>query len=163
MTRLHIGDVITFSARPKWWMRLAIWLRIVKPKPPRQFVVTTTTASSAPELQAAVERVTAWCALIERPPHDSLAVDADVAAEHAADLRLILAALEARGKALEALEALRAAGWSVAVHNDYRLNGEPHTFWLFTHPDGRWVKGEGRTDDEALTRALTALGGTADV
>lgn len=51
------------------------------------------------------------------------------------------------------LEELRAAGWSVAVHNDYRLNGEPHTFWLFTHPNGRWIKGEGRTDDEAITQA----------
>lgn len=30
------------------------------------------------------------------------------------------------------VERLRSEGWSVAVHNDYRLNGEPHTFWLFT-------------------------------
>lgn len=45
---------------------------------------------------------------------------------------------------------LRAAGWSVAVHNDYRLNGEAHTFWLLTHPSGRYAKGEGRTDAEAL-------------
>lgn len=51
------------------------------------------------------------------------------------------------------VEALRADGWSVAVHNDYRQDGEPHTFWLFTHPDGRWIKGEGRTDAEALEAA----------
>lgn len=44
---------------------------------------------------------------------------------------------------------LRAAGWSVAVHNDYRLDGEFHTFWLFTR-DGRAVKGEGTSDREAL-------------
>jgi len=44
---------------------------------------------------------------------------------------------------------LRAAGWSVAVHNDYRLNGRFHTFWLFTK-DGRAVKGEGQSDREAL-------------
>jgi hypothetical protein len=44
---------------------------------------------------------------------------------------------------------LRAAGWSVAVHNDYRLNGESMTFWLFTHGSFA-VKGEGRTDAEAL-------------
>lgn len=55
------------------------------------------------------------------------------------------------------LADLRANGWSVAVHNDYRLNGEHHTFWLFTHPSGRWAKGEGRTDSEALEKvALTA-------
>jgi hypothetical protein len=55
---------------------------------------------------------------------------------------------EAEGVA--ALRALRSDGWIVAVHNDYRLNGEAHTFWLFTHPSGRWLKGEGRTDGIAL-------------
>lgn len=48
------------------------------------------------------------------------------------------------------LEKLKSAGWSVAVHNDYRLNGEAFTFWLFTHPAGVWIRGEGRTDAEAL-------------
>lgn len=48
------------------------------------------------------------------------------------------------------VERLRAQGWAVAVHNDYRLNGKPHTFWLLTNDDGRYVKGEGRTDAEAL-------------
>jgi hypothetical protein len=56
----------------------------------------------------------------------------------------------------------RANGWAVAVHNDYRLNGEPHTFWLFTRGD-RFVKGEGRSDAEALARAFVqadrAMGG----
>ena len=46
-------------------------------------------------------------------------------------------------------DALRAQGWSVAVHNDYRLNGVAHTFWLFTKGD-LCAKGEGRTDGEAL-------------
>jgi hypothetical protein len=52
---------------------------------------------------------------------------------------------------------IRSAGWAVAVHNDYRMNGEPHTFWLLTKGD-RAVKGEGRTDAEALgeVRALLA-------
>ena len=45
---------------------------------------------------------------------------------------------------------IRAAGWSVAVHNDYRQNGLDYTFWLFTNRSGRFVKGEGRTDTEAL-------------
>ena len=58
---------------------------------------------------------------------------------------------------------LRAAGWSVAVHNDYRLNGVAHTFWLMTKGD-RCVKGEGRTDAEALAqiRALVAERRAAD-
>jgi hypothetical protein len=50
---------------------------------------------------------------------------------------------------LSSPDDLRAAGWSVAVHNDYRLNGENMTFWLFTHGSFA-VKGEGRTDAEAL-------------
>lgn len=57
---------------------------------------------------------------------------------------------------LWALDRLRATGWMVAVHNDYRLGGEFHTFWLFTHPDGRYVKGEGKTDDQACAAALEA-------
>jgi hypothetical protein len=49
------------------------------------------------------------------------------------------------------LARLRDSGWSVAVHNDYRQM--PHgryTFWLLTHANGRWVKGEGMTDLIAL-------------
>lgn len=49
-----------------------------------------------------------------------------------------------------ALERLRAAGWTVGVHNDYRSGGEPMTFWLLTHPSGVWIKGEGATDEDAL-------------
>ncbi len=49
------------------------------------------------------------------------------------------------------IDELREQGWSVAVHNDYHLNGELYTFWLLTHPNGRWIKGEGRTDAEAIT------------
>ena len=41
----------------------------------------------------------------------------------------------------------------VAVHNDYRLHGEPYTFWLFTDSAGMSYKGEGRTDADALNVA----------
>jgi hypothetical protein len=58
--------------------------------------------------------------------------------------------LNAKCDALEKLADLRSAGWSVAVHNDYRLNGAAMTFWLLTHPAGLWVKGEGATDAAAL-------------
>ena len=44
---------------------------------------------------------------------------------------------------------IRDAGWAVAVHNDYRLDGVKHTFWLFTKDD-RCCKGEGKSDTEAL-------------
>jgi hypothetical protein len=48
------------------------------------------------------------------------------------------------------LSGLRAAGWHIGVHNDYRLDGKWMTFWLLTHSCGKYVKGEGETDVEAL-------------
>jgi hypothetical protein len=50
------------------------------------------------------------------------------------------------------VDMLRAKGWSVATHNDYRMGGVSYTFWLFTK-DGRAIKGEGRTDDAAINSA----------
>jgi hypothetical protein len=55
----------------------------------------------------------------------------------------------------ETLEQLRARGWAVAVHNDYRLAGEQFTFWLLTRGT-TFVKGEGRTDAEALHEVAIA-------
>lgn len=48
------------------------------------------------------------------------------------------------------LWALREAGWRVAVHNDYRQDGEDKTFWLLTHANGVYIKGEGASDMDAL-------------
>ena len=56
------------------------------------------------------------------------------------------------------LARLRAVGWMVAVHNDYRINGDRRTFWLFTHPDGCWLKGEGRSYLAALSIVYEAAG-----
>lgn len=53
---------------------------------------------------------------------------------------------------------LRAAGLSVAVHNDYRLNGIAHRFWLFVGPDGMSYKGEGTSDAEALNQVRALVG-----
>lgn len=53
-------------------------------------------------------------------------------------------------------DEIRRKGWMVAVHNDYRLNGEFFTFWLFTKGNS-CVKGEGRTDEEALTLVSVAI------
>lgn len=52
---------------------------------------------------------------------------------------------------------LREEGWTVAAHNDYRLNGVPHTFWLMAKGD-RCVKGEDKTDAEALNEIREKLG-----
>jgi hypothetical protein len=61
--------------------------------------------------------------------------------------------------AVAALADLRAAGWQVALHNDYRLDGRGRTFWRLVQPSsGRFVDGEGDTDAEAL---LACLGATA--
>lgn len=53
---------------------------------------------------------------------------------------------------------LRDNGWMVAVHNDYKQDGRPHTFWLLVR-DGRAVKGEGPTDSHALNQIRKAIGG----
>lgn len=45
----------------------------------------------------------------------------------------------------------------MAVHNDYRVAGQAHTFWLMTHPSGRWLKGEGVTDATALDQIRAVL------
>lgn len=55
-------------------------------------------------------------------------------------------------------DTLRQLGWAVAVHNDYRLDGKPHTFWLFTRGE-RCAKGEGATDAEALAQVAAAIAG----
>jgi hypothetical protein len=54
------------------------------------------------------------------------------------------------------LQAIRNEGWRVAVHNDYALAGESYTFWLFVKGDFA-VKGEGKTDAEALKKALDQI------
>ncbi len=54
---------------------------------------------------------------------------------------------------MKTLDLLRQQGWRVAIHNDYTIDGALHTFWLLTHPSGRWIKGEGMSDTEALDRA----------
>jgi hypothetical protein len=50
------------------------------------------------------------------------------------------------------LNKFRKLGWHVAVHNDYKKDNEWYTFWLFTKGN-ECVKGEGRTDLEALLLA----------
>lgn len=68
-----------------------------------------------------------------------------------------LASAESPPARIDQLDWLRRNGWTVAVHNDYRIDGVPMTFWLLTHPDGRWVKGEGRNDAQALQAARDSM------
>lgn len=78
------------------------------------------------------------------------------------DLHKQLTGNSADAQLAQLLRRLRDAGWRVAVHNDYYLANSVFgpavsmTFWLFTHPDGRYIKGEGRTDVEALTQIVTS-------
>lgn len=58
----------------------------------------------------------------------------------------------------EMLRWLRAFGYMVGVHNDFKLNGKFHTFWLFTHPaTGTFLKGEGSTDEWAVGDVISQL------
>ena len=53
---------------------------------------------------------------------------------------------------------LRSKGWAVAVHNDYFVAGQRHTFWLFTNSTtGRFAKGEGRSDEAALKQVCQMI------
>lgn len=78
-------------------------------------------------------------------------------------VRSVLASLQESGAQPwplhDMLRQLRAWGNMVAVHNDYRQNGERFTFWLFVTPDGRAIKGEGKTDEEALNQVRVAIVG----
>ena len=56
------------------------------------------------------------------------------------------------------LRFLRSLGWMVAVHNDYRLGGEHRTFWLFTHVNGTWIKGEAISDELAGAGCIEQIG-----
>lgn len=61
------------------------------------------------------------------------------------------------------LWSLRERGWRVGVHNDYRHAGVDMTFYLLTHPDGTFVKGEGQTDMDALMDCDEAIRARAEL
>lgn len=63
---------------------------------------------------------------------------------------------------MEALpDDIRAQGWAVVCHNDYRLKGQSYTFWSFSR--GReYIKGEGRTDAEALNQVRAQMSVSSD-
>ncbi len=80
-----------------------------------------------------------------------------------ADLVQFELAAVARGRSeVSDLEAsnrpndIRAKGWMVAGHHDYRRDGEFWTSWLFVKV-GHAIRGEGRTDAEALGRVRAQI------
>ena len=81
------------------------------------------------------------------PPQRQKAIDLARTSTRRA-IREVPAPLEA----WEILEGLRERGWSVAVHNDYRIHGQHMTFWLLRRGDFA-AKGEGPTDVDALEEA----------
>jgi hypothetical protein len=59
------------------------------------------------------------------------------------------------------LDELRSKGWQVAAHHEFEMHKQLRTFWLFTHPCGRWIKAEGAASSEVLVLQL-ALGDAAN-
>lgn len=83
-------------------------------------------------------------------------LDAIEAAEAEADIVRLRAWSEEVPASEGSPSDIRAAGWAVGVHNDYRIGNIAHTFWLFTK--GQWcVRGEGRTDAAALRVVRAAI------
>lgn len=75
-------------------------------------------------------------------------------AEEASPASAAAASLEREACEVAAIRhRLRERGWMLAVANDYRLKGEWHVFYSFTHPDGIAAKGEGKSDLAALRLA----------
>jgi hypothetical protein len=75
----------------------------------------------------------------------------------AAKIRAQLAGEPSAENLEQTLHRLRQCGWRIAIHNDYMLHGQLHTFWGLTR-DGRFVKGEGLSDRDALAEVDAALG-----
>lgn len=84
------------------------------------------------------------------------------AGTHTADGRLVPELREEKTmneSAESILGRMRASGWMVAAHNDYRQNGQVQMFWLLTREVyGRTscVRGEGASDRLALEQCSLA-------
>ena len=61
----------------------------------------------------------------------------------------------------ETLAELRKMGWTVAAHHEFEMQKQLRSFWLFTHPCGKWIKAEGAVSSELLVLQL-ALGDAID-
>lgn len=52
------------------------------------------------------------------------------------------------------LDTMLQYGWSVAINNDYYINDKWHTYYLFTHKTGRYIKSEGCSRHDVLASAF---------
>lgn len=55
------------------------------------------------------------------------------------------------------LNAMREGEWSLAAHADFEQDGKRRVFWLWTHPYGGWIRGEGATDRESLLDCIAVM------
>ena len=60
------------------------------------------------------------------------------------------------------LTMLRSWGWVIGSHNEYyvhRPEGPPliRSYWMFTHPVGYFVEGDGATDIEAIREGIDLI------
>ena len=97
------------------------------------------------------------------PPHDHL----DAQAKHALFMRLCEHGDGVWQAVRGSPDDLRARGLTVAIHNDYRLNGESMTFWIMVfktrHMEAAIAfKGEGTTDQEALDQIRAEFANLTD-
>lgn len=119
--------------------------------------------TKCPDGKSLTAHVEQLCARVERLEKVNAGLESALAGERAArehdrSVRWALPETMVAGSP----DDIRALGWAVAVHNDYKLNGVKHTFWLFTKGD-RNVKGEGLTDAEALNEVRSALAECGEV
>lgn len=90
-------------------------------------------------------------------PGASVSGEGETLTDAVANCRTLIRSMEQRSmedtpeRKVSLTQEIRAKGWAVGVHNDYRLHGVPCTFWLFTKGN-LCVKGEGPTDEEALNK-----------
>ena len=61
----------------------------------------------------------------------------------------------------DTLHTVRLMKWRVSVHYEFETHGLLQSFWLFTHPCGKWIKAEGPAASEVLVLQL-ALGDALD-
>ena len=111
---------------------------------------------ASPEAQEKIQAVLREYGITHRNLTEA---ETDEAGEKLAEiLRLDKAKREGQRRSLTSmLRILRENGWMVGVHNDYRQDGKLMTFWLFTHPSGRWLKGEGERDEDAVFDVYSKL------
>ena len=62
------------------------------------------------------------------------------------------------GQAMEStLAELRALGWRVAGHHEFKMNGESHTSWLFVHDCNMCINAVGPLQSQQLVLQMALV------